>query len=64
MAYYGATNDVATFPLLALAVAGRSLLIWLLRLTKYVTLIPATALHGFIAGVSLTIAFGQLNTIL
>lgn len=64
MAYYGATNDVATFPLLALAVAGRSFLIWLLRLTKYVTLIPATALHGFIAGVSLTIAFGQLNTIL
>lgn len=64
MAYYGATNDIATFPLLALAVAGRSLLIWLLRLTKYVTLIPATALHGFIAGVSLTIAFGQLNTIL
>ncbi len=64
MAYYGATQDIATFPILAIVVALRTFIIWALRLTKYVTLIPATALHWFIAWVSLTIAFGQLNTIL
>lgn len=64
LVYYSATQDVWYFPVLALIVAARSFVIWLLRLTKYVTLIPATALHGFIAWVSLTIAFGQLNTIL
>ncbi len=64
LVYYSATQDVWYFPILALVVAGWSLIIWALRLTKYVTLIPATALHGFIAWVSLTIAFGQLNTIL
>ncbi len=64
LVYYSAMQDVWYFPLLALVVAARSFIIWLLRLTKYVTLIPATALHGFIAWVSLTIAFGQLNAVL
>lgn len=64
LVYYSSTQDVWYFPILAIVVGLWSLVIWALRLTKYVTLIPATALHGFIAWVSLTIAFGQLNTIL
>lgn len=64
MAFYSSTQDVYTLPLLALSVALRSAIIRKLKLTKYITLIPATALHGFIAGVSLIIASGQINNAL
>jgi sulfate permease, SulP family len=63
MAFYSSTGDVYSLPILALAVGVWCLLIRLFKLTKYITLIPSTALHGFIAWVSLTIAFGQLTNV-
>jgi sulfate permease, SulP family len=63
MAFYTSTSDVYSLPILAIVVGIWSLIIWWLRLTKYITLIPSTALHGFIAWVSLTIAFGQLTNV-
>lgn len=63
MAFYTSTSDVYSLPILALAVGIWSFIIWSLKLTKYITLIPSTALHGFIAWVSLTIAFGQLTNV-
>lgn len=48
-------------PLLAIVSGGFILVIHLLRLTKYIALIPSTALHGFIIGVGITIALNQLN---
>ena len=58
------TQDQLSFPVLAIAVAVVVGIIALLRITKYITLIPTSVLHGFIAGVSLTIASGQLGNIL
>ena len=63
MAFYVSTGDVYSLPILAIAVGVWSFIIWWLKLTKYITLIPSTALHGFIAWVSLTIAFGQLTNV-
>lgn len=40
------------------------LLFWLTGISKYITLIPSTALHGFMMGVGLIIACSQLNNAL
>ncbi|EKE29622.1 MAG: hypothetical protein ACD_2C00135G0003 [uncultured bacterium (gcode 4)] len=40
------------------------LMAYFFRITKYITLIPTTALHGFLIGVWISIAVGQLNSAL
>ena len=50
-------------PILAITVGVMIGVVYLLRIGQYMTLIPSTALHGFIAGVGITIASGQLNNI-
>jgi sulfate permease, SulP family len=50
-------------PYLTILIAWWIFLIWLLRISKYITLIPSTALHGFMLGIGLIIATGQLNNI-
>ncbi len=54
----------AFLPLLALVSWAIILLISVLRMTKYITLIPSTALHGFMMGVGITIAATQFNNAL
>ena len=63
LAFYSNTQDVYTLPILAIFTGIWAWIIRLLKLTKYITLIPSTVLHGFIAGVSLIIAFWQLPNI-
>jgi MFS superfamily sulfate permease-like transporter len=36
------------------------LLVYIFRITKYITLIPSTVLHGFLISVGITIALGQI----
>ncbi|MDD2487542.1 MAG: SulP family inorganic anion transporter [Candidatus Gracilibacteria bacterium] len=40
------------------------MIVYWLKITKYITLIPTTALHGFLIGVGITIAVGQFNAAL
>jgi SulP family sulfate permease len=58
------TYGAVWLPGLTIAIGIWILLIWLLKISRYITLIPSTALHGFMMGVGLIIATGQLNNIL
>lgn len=51
-------------PVLSLLTGAIILVIWALRLSRYITLIPGSALHGFLLGVAITIAGTQLNAAL
>lgn len=53
-------QGVALIPLLALVSGFYILIIYFLGITKYLTLIPTSVLHGFLASVGITIALGQL----
>lgn len=48
-------------PMIAIVSWAIMLLVYLLRITKYITLIPSTALHWFLISVWITIALGQLS---
>jgi SulP family sulfate permease len=55
----------ATFvPFVAIGAGGIIFVVYAFRLSKYVTLIPSSALHGFLLGVGVTIAASQLNNAL
>ncbi|MFZ3233112.1 MAG: SulP family inorganic anion transporter [Patescibacteria group bacterium] len=51
-------------PFLAIATGLAVIVIWALKLSRYITLIPGAALHGFLLGVGITIAASQLNAAL
>lgn len=55
-------GGAAFLPILAIVTGLFILLIYALKLTKYITLIPSTALHGFILWVGLIIISTQLST--
>ncbi|MDD3793567.1 MAG: SulP family inorganic anion transporter [Candidatus Gracilibacteria bacterium] len=54
-------NGVLLLPLIAIFAGFFILLVYIFKLTKYITLIPSTALHGFLISVGVTIALGQLS---
>lgn len=54
-------QGIALIPLLALISGLYILGIYFLWITKYLTLIPTSVLHGFLASVGITIALGQLS---
>lgn len=51
-------------PVVAIISWAIMLLVYMLRITKYITLIPSTALHWFLISVWVTIALGQLSAAL
>lgn len=51
----------AILPRLAIIVWVWIMLFYALKLTKYITLIPSTALHGFILWVAIILTTGQIN---
>lgn len=57
-------GGVVYIPVVALVAGLMILAISFLKLTKYITLIPSAALHGFLMGVGITIAASQLNSAL
>ncbi|MGE4443648.1 MAG: SulP family inorganic anion transporter [Candidatus Altimarinota bacterium] len=54
-------NGVFLLPLIAIFAGIFMLIIYFLKITKYITLIPSTALHGFLISVGITIALGQVS---
>ena len=57
-------GGVIYIPFIAITAGIIILIVSSLRLTKYITLIPSAALHGFLMGVGVTIAASQLNSAL
>ncbi len=53
-------NGIYLLPLLAIVSGVIMLLVYAFRITKYITLIPSTVLHGFLISVGITIALGQI----
>ncbi len=60
-ANFGGNNWVFALPFLAIISGLIILLIWLLRLEKYLIYIPSSVMYGFATGVAVLIAFGQIN---
>jgi SulP family sulfate permease len=58
---FAITYGYEFIPFVAVASGLIILLVRALRLTKYITLIPSTALHGFIVGVAIIISVNQFN---
>lgn len=58
---FAITYGYQLIPFVAIATGLIILLIRALRLTKYITLIPSTALHGFIVWVAIIISVNQFN---
>lgn len=54
-------NGVALLPLLAICSGLIMYVIYLLKITKYITLIPSTVLHWFLISVWITIALWQIS---
>ena len=57
-------GGVVYIPFVAITAGIIIITVSFLRLTKYITLIPSAALHGFLMGVGVTIAASQLNSAL
>lgn len=57
-------GGVIYIPFVAITAGVIILAVSFLKLTKYITLIPSAALHGFLMGVGVTIASSQLNSAL
>ncbi len=55
------SDGVALLPVLSIVSGLLILLVSLLKLTRYVTLIPSTVLHGFLISVGITIALSQIS---
>jgi SulP family sulfate permease len=64
LASYSLLHGAETLPYLAILTGIIVLLIFVLKLERYIVLIPASVLHGFTLGVALTIGLGQLNSAL
>ena len=54
-------NWIFLLPIIAIFAWLFMLLVYILKLTKYITLIPSTALHWFLISVWITIALWQLS---
>lgn len=54
-------NGIFLLPLIAIFAWIFMLIVYFLKITKYITLIPSTALHGFLISVWITIALWQVS---
>lgn len=54
-------NGIFLLPLIAIFSWIFMLVVYFLKITKYITLIPSTALHGFLISVGITIALWQIS---
>lgn len=54
-------NGVLLLPMIAIFSGIFMLIIYFLKITKYITLIPSTALHWFLISVGITIALWQIS---
>lgn len=61
---FALTNGPELLPLLAIVSWVMIIIISLLKITKYITLLPSTVLHGFLISVWVTIALWQLSAAL
>ncbi len=64
IAAFGMTFGPALMPVLAICSGALMLVIWLLRLDRYLVFIPSSVMYGFTLGVGLAIGLGQLNAAL
>ena len=62
LAAYALSHGVETLPLLAILSGVLILIVFVLKLERYIVLIPASVIHGFTLGVALIIGLGQLNS--
>ncbi len=61
---FAVPNGVQYLPILTILTGVIIYLVYLLGISRYITLIPSTALHGFLLGVGITIAGTQLSSAL
>lgn len=61
LASYALLHGIATLPLLAILTGIIILVVFLLRLERFIILIPASTIHGFTLGVAFIIGLNQLN---
>ena len=64
MIVFVASIGAVYIPILTVISGLFILAFYLLRISKYITLIPSTALHGFVLGTALLLAGTQLNNAL
>ncbi len=64
LATYALLHGVQSLPFLAICSGILIVFVFLLRLEKYIVLIPASVLHGFTLGVAFVIGLGQVNAAL
>lgn len=61
LATYAIIHGEQTLPMLAILTGAMIILAYVLRLERYLVLIPSSVIHGFILGVAFIIGFNQLN---
>jgi len=61
IATYALINGPASLPILTVIAGGIILIAYLLKLEKYLVLIPSSVIQGFTLGVAFIIGFGQIN---
>jgi len=64
LAIFAFSHGAQALPLLAIVSGAIILIAYLFHLERYLVFVPASSLHGFTLGVSLTIGLGQLNSAL
>lgn len=64
IATYVILHGLASLPMLAILTGGFIIIAYLLKLEKYLILIPSSVIHGFTLGVAFIIGLGQLNYML
>lgn len=61
---YSIVNGYAVLPVIAIISGLLILLVWFLKLDRYIIFIPKVVIHGFTLGVAFIIALGQLDNML
>ncbi|TAK04639.1 SulP family inorganic anion transporter [Patescibacteria group bacterium] len=61
LAMYAMTHGAGTLPMLALLSGALILIAQLLRMERYLVLVPGSAIHGFTLGVAFIIGLNQMN---
>ncbi len=64
IATYALTNGAGSLPMLAITTGLFVLAAYVVKLERYLILIPSSVIHGFTLGVAFIIGLGQLNYIL
>ncbi len=61
---YAIVNGYAVLPIIAIISGVIILVVWTLKLDRYIIFIPKVVVHGFTLGVAFIIALGQLDSML